>query len=85
MRLVGIRHYTTREEERARGEERGGGVQGAEKLKGFFYLLLNQLSTMQEIIKGDKKKGAGGGMGLWRGREEGRKGGREAERKRGGE
>lgn len=26
-------------------------------MKGFFYLLLNQLSTMQEIIKGDKKKG----------------------------
>lgn len=25
-------------------------------MKGFFYLLLNQLSTMQEIIMGDKKK-----------------------------
>lgn len=25
------------------------------KLKDFFYLPLNQLSTMQEIIKGDKK------------------------------
>lgn len=48
----------------------GGGVQGAGKLKGFFYLFLNQLSTMQEIITGDKtgggrekerKRGGGGG------------------------
>lgn len=35
----------------------GGGVQGAGKLKGFFHLFLNQLSTMQEIITGDKTGG----------------------------
>lgn len=35
----------------------GGGVQAAGKLKGFFYLFLNQLSTMQEIIAGDKTGG----------------------------
>lgn len=56
---------------------------GKEKLKGFFYLLLNQLSTMQEIIKGDKKTGE---MGLWRPRraekEGGRQGGRKKERRR---
>lgn len=56
------------------GKERGGGRRGAEKLKGFFYLLLNQLSTMQEIIKGDKKKK--GETGIWRMREEGNEGGR---------
>lgn len=33
----------------------GGGVAG--KLKGFFYLFLNQLSTMWEIITGDKTGG----------------------------
>lgn len=52
-------------------------------MKGFFYLLLNQLSTMQEIIKGDKKTGE---MGLWRprraGKEGGRQGGRKKERRR---
>lgn len=52
-------------------------------MKGFFYLLLNQLSTMQEIIKGDKKTGE---MGLWRPRraekEGGRQGGRKKERRR---
>lgn len=35
----------------------GGGVQGAGKLKGFFHLFLNQLSTMQEMITGDKTGG----------------------------
>lgn len=35
----------------------GGGLQAAGKLKGFFYLFLNQLSTMQEIIAGDKTGG----------------------------
>lgn len=30
--------------------------EGGKKLKDFFYLPLNQLSTMQEIIKGDKKE-----------------------------
>lgn len=64
------------------GKERGGGRLGVEKLKGFFYLLLNQLSTMQEIIKGDKKKGRRGSGG--RERKGRREEGREAERKRGG-
>lgn len=66
------------------GKETGGGTRGVEKLKGFFYLLLNQLSTMQEIIKGDKKKGGDGALKNGRGREGGRLGGKEAERKRGG-
>lgn len=35
----------------------GGWIQAAGKLKGFFYLFLNQLSTMQEIITGDKTGG----------------------------
>lgn len=58
-----------------RGEERGGGRWGAERLKGFFYLFLNQLSTMQEIIKGDKKKQGRWGLG-----EGERQGGRQKER-----
>lgn len=70
-----------RGEERAMRKERGGRRQGAEKLKGFFYLLLNQPSTMQEMIKETKKKS---GDGHWRTRERGRKEGREEERKRGG-
>lgn len=37
-----------------RREERNGGEEV--RVKGFFYPFLNQLSTMQEIIKGDKKK-----------------------------
>lgn len=65
------------------GKERGGGRRGAEKLKGFFYLLLNQLSTMQEIIKGDKKKSGDGALENEKGREGG-EAGRQAERKRGG-
>lgn len=75
------------EEEKAQEKKKGDGRRetkgGKEKLKGFFYLLLNQLSTMQEIIKGDKKTGE---MGLWRPRraekEGGRQGGRKKERRR---
>lgn len=70
-------------ERRQGGEGRGRGIQGAEKLKGFFYLLLNQLSTMQEIIRGDKKKKAGGADGALE-RKGRREEGREVEGKRGG-
>lgn len=57
------------------------GYRGAKKLKGSFYLPLNRLSTMQEIIKGDKKGGGGEGGGVG---EEGRKGRREEGREGGG-
>lgn len=50
-------------------------------MKGFFYLLLNQLSTMQEIIKGDKKKME---TGFWRTKDEGKEGGRQKEREKEG-
>lgn len=47
---------------------------GEEKLKGFFHLHLNQLSTIQEIIEGDKKKRKKGDgiLESKRGREEGK-------------
>lgn len=64
-------------ERKGEGSGKGEGRRetGGEKLKGFFYLLLNQLSTMQEIIKGDKKKWRqGSGERKTKGRrEEGRK------------
>lgn len=50
-------------------------------MKGFFHLLLNQLSTMQEIIEGDKKKKKGDGiLESKRGRDGGRKARRPKER-----
>lgn len=52
---------------------------GEEKLKGFFHLHLNQLSTIQEIIEGDKKKREGRRDS---GEQEGQ-GGRQGGRKKG--
>lgn len=52
---------------------------GEEKLKGFFHLHLNQLSTIQEIIEGDKKKKEGRRDS---GEQEGQ-GGRQGGRKKG--
>lgn len=51
-----------------------------EKLKDFFYLLLDQLSTMQEIIKGGEKKKGDRALESKRSRETGRKAGRQKER-----
>lgn len=53
---------------------------GEEKLKGFFHLRLNQLSTIQEIIEGDKKKKKEGRRDS--GEQEGQ-GGRQGGRKKG--
>lgn len=53
---------------------------GEEKLKGFFHLHLNQLSTIQEIIEGDKKKKKEGRRDS--GEQEGQ-GGRQGGRKKG--
>lgn len=53
---------------------------GEEKLKGFFHLRLNQLSTIQEIIEGEKKKKKEGRRDS--GEQEGQ-GGRQGGRKKG--
>lgn len=61
------------------GKGDGREEMGEEKLKGFFHLHLNQLSTIQEIIEGDKKKKEGRRDS---GEQEGQ-GGRQGGRKKG--
>lgn len=77
--MISKRRSQEKRKEKCNGKGDGREEMGEEKLKGFFHLHLNQLSTIQEIIEGDKKKKEGRRDS---GEQEGQ-GGRQGGRKKG--